>query len=176
MQTLPCLGVYRYDIALMVVLSRCVKAAATSRVDDIGNTVTEKRRQYGEGDATFQAAGGEAGIRRWVDAFYDIMETSPTYSEIWAWHPQDHETSRDKLTRFLCAWTGGPRLYREKYGPISIPSAHRHLAITEQHRDHWLACMAEALERCDYPEELRSYLLTELSVPANRIVQACAQT
>lgn len=138
-------------------------------------TVTDNRTHYGDGDATFQAAGGEAGIRRLIDAFYDIMETSPAYREIWAWHPQDREVSRDKLTRFLCAWTGGPRLFREKYGPISIPNAHRHLPVTERHRDQWLNCMAEALEHCDYPEELRSYLLTELSVPANRIVQACAQ-
>ena len=27
---------------------------------------------YGTEDATFQAAGGESGIRRLVDAFYDV--------------------------------------------------------------------------------------------------------
>ena len=77
---------------------------------------------YGTGDATYQAAGGEAGIRALVDSFYDIMESDPAYREIHAWHPADGQLSRDKLARFLCAWTGGPRLYREKYGPISIPS------------------------------------------------------
>ncbi len=38
---------------------------------------------YGTGDATFRAAGGEAGIRRLVDAFYDIMERDPRYRRIW---------------------------------------------------------------------------------------------
>ena len=39
--------------------------------------MSDKRQNFGEGDATFQAVGGETGIRRLVDAFYDIMETSP---------------------------------------------------------------------------------------------------
>lgn len=128
---------------------------------------------YGEGDATFRAAGGEAGIFRLVNTFFDLMRDTPAYREIWDMHPQDKEVSRDKLARFLCAWTGGPRLYREKYGPISIPPAHAHLKIDARLRDGWLACMGEALQACGYPEDFREYMLVQLGVPAERVRQAC---
>ena len=135
---------------------------------------------YGEGDATYQAAGQEAGVRQLVDTFYAIMGSNAAYKTIWDMHPNtapdDREISRDKLARFLCAWMGGPRLYKEKYGAISIPGVHAHLPITRAEHDQWLACMSEALERQDYPADLRSYLLTQLAVPAGRIVQACAPT
>lgn len=126
-------------------------------------------RSYGDGDATFQAAGGELGIRRLVDDFYDIMGSDPAYATIFHWHPDDVELSRDKLARFLCGWMGGPKRYSEKYGPIAIPLAHRHLNVTDAERDQWLSCMARALDRQDYPEELKSYLRVQLAVPAERI-------
>ena len=128
---------------------------------------------YGEGDATFQAAGGQDGIFTLVNTFYDLMRDTPRYREIWDMHPGDKAVSRDKLARFLCAWTGGPRLYREKYGPISIPPAHAHLQIDARLRDNWLACMGEALEACGYPEDFRTYMLEQLGVPAERVRQAC---
>ncbi len=33
--------------------------------------------QYGTGDASFQAAGGAAGLRQLVDDFYEAMDTIP---------------------------------------------------------------------------------------------------
>ncbi len=132
---------------------------------------TDTLPDYGTGDATYKAAGEEAGIRRLVDCFNDIMGSNQEFQRIWSWHPDNKAVSRDKLARFLCAWTGGPRLYNEKYGPISIPKAHQHLAVTETERDQWLACMAQALAQQPYPQALRDYLLTQLAVPANRIVQ-----
>ena len=125
--------------------------------------------EYGQGDATFHAAGGEAGIRQLVDHFYDIMENNPAYQTIWSWHPEDREISRDKLARFLCGWMGGPRSYNEVYGSISIPGVHAHLKVTTEEMNQWLSCMAEALDRMDFPAELKEYLLVQLSVPANVI-------
>lgn len=126
---------------------------------------------YGDGDATFIAAGGEAGIRRLVDRFYDIMSSDPAFATIWSWHPDDKAQSRDKLARFLCAWMGGPRLFSEKYGPISIPQAHQHLPVTAKERDDWLHCMGLALADQDYPPALVDYLIAQLGVPAERIRQ-----
>lgn len=124
---------------------------------------------YGDGDATFRAAGGQTGIRQLVDDFYDIMESNADYQTIHDWHPSDNEMSRDKLARFLCGWMGGPRLYREKYGSINIPGAHQHLGVTEAERDQWLNCMTEALAKQPYPDSLKQYLRRELAVPAERI-------
>ena len=123
---------------------------------------------YGEGDASFQAAGGEAGIRKLVDDFYDVMDTLPEAQVIRNMHPQTLDVSRDKLARFLCGWLGGPRLFREKYGPISIPLAHQHLAIGVQERDAWLGCMARAVEKQPFDPAFKVYLLEQLAVPAER--------
>ena len=126
---------------------------------------------YGQGDATFQAAGGEAGVRALVDCFYDIMSSDVRFATIWSWHPDDPELSRDKLARFLCAWMGGPRRFSEKYGPISIPKAHQHLPVTEAERDQWLDCMTLALNQQGYPAALVEYLQLQLAVPAGRVLQ-----
>ena len=83
-------------------------------------------------------------------------------------HPDDITESRDKLARFLCGWLGGPKLFREKYGPIQIPKAHRHLEIGPAERDAWLTCMARALEAQPYSEDFKAYMLKEISVPAER--------
>jgi len=124
---------------------------------------------YGVGDASFQAAGGEAGIRRLVDDFYDAMERLPVAATVRAMHPADLTSARDKLARFLCGWMNGPKRYQEKYGPISIPSAHAHLVIDTAARDAWLACMVEALDRQPYPDDFKRYLFRQLSIPAERV-------
>ena len=84
-------------------------------------------------------------------------------------HPANLEVSRDKLSRFLCGWLGGPKRYSEKYGPIQIPRAHVRFAIGAQERDAWLSCMRAALEEESYAEDFKAYLLRELAVPAERI-------
>jgi len=133
------------------------------------NEIEEPQQtRYGEGDATFQAAGGEQGIRKLVSCFYDNMDTIAEAKIIRAMHPEDMAVSRDKLARFLCGWTGGPKLFSEKYGPIKIPVAHRHLDIGTAERDAWLLCMKQALAAQDYPQSLRDYLIKELAVPAER--------
>jgi hemoglobin len=130
---------------------------------------------FGVGDASFQAAGGEVGIRRLVDDFYDAMEREPIASDIRAMHPADLAVSRDKLARFLCGWMNGPNRYREKYGAISIPGAHAHLSIAPRERDAWLLCMEQAIVQQPYSEEFKVYLYSQLMVPANRVVNREAE-
>ena len=124
---------------------------------------------YGQKDASFHAAGGEAGIRVLVDAFYDEMERADYAATVLSWHPKDLEVSRDKLARFLCGWLGGPKLYSEKYGSIGIPAAHAHLDIGLAERDAWLGCMKTAIDQQHYAPEFKKYLLEQLSVPAERV-------
>lgn len=127
---------------------------------------------YGAGDTTYLAAGGEPGIRKLVNDFYDIMSREQRFDTIFGMHPNTGEQSRDKLTLFLCGWAGGPRSYSEKYGPISIPNAHAHLKVGPSERDQWLLCMSEALAKQAYPSDLKRYLIKQLSIPAERIVSA----
>ena len=121
---------------------------------------------FGEGDATLRAAGGEDGVCSLVDHFYTLMERD--YAEIWSMH-ETTELARDKLARFLIGWMGGPRRYHERYGRISIPQVHGHLTVTAAHRDAWLACMRRACEAMGYPAELTTYLIEQLGYPAQRV-------
>jgi len=126
-------------------------------------------RRFGDGDATHQALGGVDAIRRLVEVFYREMDTLPEAARIRALHPSDLTVSIDKLALFLSGWTGGPKLYSEKYGPIKIPIFHQHLPVDEPERDAWLLCMERALDELGYAEDIKSYLLKELFVPAERI-------
>lgn len=46
-------------------------------------------------------------------------------------HPENLEQTRDKLTGFLSGRLGGPRLFSENYGSISISSSHGQWPIDE---------------------------------------------
>jgi hemoglobin len=129
---------------------------------------------YGTGDASFQAAGGEAGLRRLVDNFFDRMGSDERFATIFALHPEDKTVSRDKLARFLCGWLGGPKLYNEKYGSIGIPKAHAHLPIGTAERDQWLTCMSESVAEQPFTPDFRKYLMEQLYVPAEAVRRRCA--
>ena len=128
---------------------------------------------YGTNDASFQAAGGRDGIRRLVDDFYRIMTELPEAATVLSMHPPDLDISRDKLTRFLCGWLGGPKLFSEKYGPIKIPMAHSHLAVGDAEHDGWLLCMEQAIELQPFEKSFAEYLLVQLRVPAGRVLSVC---
>jgi hemoglobin len=124
---------------------------------------------YGIDDASFLAAGKENGIRKLVDDFFDRMGSDPRFEAIHEMHPDDKEVSRDKLARFLCGWLGGPKLYQKKYGGISIPRVHEHLAIATSERDQWLTCMRESVAEQPFDTEFRTYLMEQLFVPAEGV-------
>jgi hemoglobin len=129
---------------------------------------------YGTGDASFQAAGGEADIRQLVDEVFDRMGADARFATIYAMHPEDKDVSRDKLARFLCGWLGGPKRYNEKYGAIGIPKVHALLAIATAERDLWLTCMAETVELQPSAADFKKYLMEQLFVPAEAVRRRCA--
>ena len=124
---------------------------------------------YGIEDTSFLAAGEEAGIRKLVDGFFDRMGSDSRFRAIYDMHPEDKEESRDKLARFLCGWLGGPKLYQEKYGSISIPRVHEHLAIATPERDQWLTCMSETVAEQPFAINFKTYLMEQLFVPAEGV-------
>ncbi|WP_221800338.1 group II truncated hemoglobin [Oceanobacter mangrovi] len=126
---------------------------------------------YGQGDATYQGAGGYEGLERLVNRFYDLMDSLPEVAPLRAMHSPDLSESRIRLTRFLSAWTGGPKLYSQHYGTINIPRAHAHLPVDRETTEQWLMCMDRALVELDYPADFRYYLMAQLRVPAERVLQ-----
>jgi len=133
------------------------------------NTDTPQNRPYGFEDTSFKAAGGFEGIQKLVKSFYQFMDQLTEAKTIRSMHAEDLSLIDDKLTHFLCYWLGGPRQYREKYGPISIPQVHSHLIVNKAERDAWLQCMEKAIELQPYKASFKIYLLEQLALPAERI-------
>lgn len=126
--------------------------------------------EFGIKDNSYIMAGGKPGLEFLVSQFYQQMDTLKQAQKIRHMHPTDLSESEDKLVCFLSGWLGGPKLYKEKYGSISIPRAHQHLLIGETEKDAWLLCMQKALEKTDYSSAFKQYLLTQLAQPASRCV------
>lgn len=103
----------------------------------------------GQEQATpFQQLGGEAGVRRLVDRFYDLMDLEPGFAGLRALHPTPLDGSRDKLYWFLCGWLGGPNHYIERFGHPMLRARHLPYAIGDAERDQWMACMRQAMDEC----------------------------
>ncbi|WP_321347002.1 group II truncated hemoglobin [Halopseudomonas oceani] len=134
--------------------------------------MTQSLPPYGTADASYQAAGGIDGIRLLVDDFYQEMDSWEGAQELRALHAPDLASARAKLTAFLSGWLGGPRLFQQQYGGISIPAFHAKWDVGPELRDQWLECMARAIAKQPYHPTFASYLLEQLRVPANRVVQA----
>ncbi|MEH6575817.1 MAG: group II truncated hemoglobin [Amphritea sp.] len=136
--------------------------------------MSSKSCEYGVGDNSYKMAGELAGLTKLVDEFYDIMNALPESTNIRDMHPSDLTESRKKLVYFLSGWLGGPKLYSENFGKISIPSAHRHLSVGVEESEAWILCMQKAVENQPYEEPFKIYLIEQLRVPAERIRVACS--
>lgn len=115
----------------------------------------------------FELLGGEAGVRKLVDRFYDLMDTLPEAAGIRAMHPEDLSGSRDKLFKFLCGWLGGPPLYTQEYGHPRLRGRHLPFPIGETERDAWLLCMNQALDEMDIDAMMRTHIKQSLRQTAD---------
>lgn len=114
--------------------------------------------------------GGEEGVRKLVDHFYDAMQGLPQAQTVLEMHPADLTLSREKLAAFLTGWLGGPKRYHEKWGPIWIPPAHAHLKIGPAERDSWLLCMQHAIDAMDVAPDFKAHFMKAIAVPAGLVV------
>jgi hemoglobin len=124
---------------------------------------------YSVNDNSYQAAGKVDGITKLVDDFYDHMVAEPEAVNIRSMHPADLSISRQKLSYFLSGWLGAPKLYQKNWGGISIPGAHKHLAVDKEERDAWMLYMTLAVNTQPYGDSFKKYLLEQLFIPADRV-------
>lgn len=106
----------------------------------------------------YHLLGGEEGVRRLATTFYDVMAELPQAAEIRHMHAENMDEIKQKLFEYLSGWMGGPRLYAEKYGTVCLTKPHQPYAINANHRDQWLLCMDEALERVGASEQVKAML------------------
>lgn len=120
----------------------------------------------------YEQMGGEAGIRRLVDRFYDLMDASPEAADIRKLHAASLKASREKLFLYLTGWTGGPPVYVEKYGDPRLRARHLPFPIATRERDQWLWCMDQALSEAEMPDALRDHLRDRLHALADHMRNA----
>ena len=117
----------------------------------------------------YELLGGEEGIRRLVDRFYDLMDTAPEAATIRRLHATSLKASREKLRLFMTGWTGGPPAYVERFGHPRLRMRHFPFAIGVRERDEWLWCMDRALAEQEMPEPVRAHLRERLHALADHM-------
>ena len=115
----------------------------------------------------FDQLGGQPGVRALVDRFYDLMDLEPVLAHLRSLHTTTLDGSRDKLFWFLCGWLGGPDLYTERFGHPRLRARHLPFAIGIAERDHWLACMAQAMDELGIEPTLKSRLSEAFAATAD---------
>lgn len=119
------------------------------------------------GSTLYEQIGGDATLRRLVEAFYPIVKQHPDLGPLF---PDDLRPVMEKQRRFLTQFFGGPPLYSDLYGHPMMRARHLPFPITRERADAWLDCMRRALEAIGMEPSLRQVLLERLSGPAYHFV------
>ena len=106
----------------------------------------------------YELLGGETGVRKLVDRFYDLMDASPEAAQIRSIHPKSLKQSREKLFMFLSGWSGGPQLYIESRGHPALRMRHAPFSIGETESSQWAWCIHKALDEMEIDAAVRDYL------------------
>ena len=120
--------------------------------------------------STYERIGGDAGLKKLVDVFYDAMETLPEARKIRDLHPKDLRSSREKLYMFLSGWMGGPERYMAAFGHPRLRARHMPFPVGEEERDQWLMCMQIALDALDIDTMMKQQLLASFTQTANHMM------
>jgi len=97
-------------------------------------------------------------VRELVERFYDLMELEPAYAQLRSVHGSSLVSAREKLYLFLSGWLGGPALYTDRFGHPMLRARHLPFAIGATERDQWMACMIQAMEEVEVPQDLSQAL------------------
>lgn len=115
----------------------------------------------------YERIGGEKAVRQLVEHFYQIMSETPQTDVIRKLHPEDIQSSENKLFWFLSGWLGGPQLYVEKFGHPRLRARHLPFSIGIEERDQWLYCMAQALKKMDLEPLFAEQLIASFAQTAD---------
>ena len=110
----------------------------------------------------YQRIGGEAGLRRFTQRMYALMDSLPEAAAVRALHPEELSGSEQKLFEFLSGWLGGPPLFTERHGPPRLRARHLPFAIDMDAVSGWLACFHQSMQENVDDAELREFLWSRI--------------
>jgi hemoglobin len=122
-----------------------------------------------EQESLYEQIGGEVSVRKFVNLFYDFMDTLPEAGRIRSMHAVDLSESRMKLFEYYSGWFGGPPLFVDKYGHPRLRARHNHVSIGVEDRDAWQLCLYKALAEMNFSPALESALLEKIKPMADHM-------
>lgn len=98
----------------------------------------------------FDHAGGNDALHRVEELFYTKVLADPILSTLFRERRPHHV---DHLTWFTAESFGGPDRFTRELGFQHIIDVHRHLKITDQQRDRFVALYLEAIDEAGLPDD-----------------------
>ena len=104
-------------------------------------------------ETLYDHAGGDAGLRKLVEAFYSSIFEDPILQPVFGVPVASHV---DHLTAFLAEEFGGPSRYSDELGGFpAIVAVHRGRHITEEQRQRFVALFNAAIDRVGFASDTR---------------------
>jgi hemoglobin len=96
--------------------------------------------------------GGRAAFRRWLDAFYDLVERDPDLAPLFGGTVS--EEHRDHVTTWWVEVMGGPAQYTAEHGGYErMLARHAGLSITEHQRLRFVTLLSQAADVAELPAD-----------------------
>ncbi|NUO58135.1 MAG: globin [Hamadaea sp.] len=118
----------------------------------------------------YEQFGGEPTFRKLVDAFYAGVADDPLLRPMYP--EEDLGPARDRLTKFLMQYWGGPTTYSEERGHPRLRMRHAPYTVDAEARDAWLKHMRVAVDSLGLEPELEQTLWDYLERAAFFMVNA----
>ncbi len=122
----------------------------------------------------YDRLGGDVGVRRLVDAFYDIVEHEPDGELVHRLHVGRFgmDLVRQAQFEFLCGFLGGPQYYVQRMRRSNLRRMHEHLSFGPAEGKAWLTCMTRAMDGLGLEPDLQGRLTTAFRKAVEMLVAA----
>ena len=101
-------------------------------------------------ETLYEHADGDDGLHRLEELFYAKALAAPVLKTLFTKRVPTHV---DHLTWFTAESFGGPDRFSRELGFQYIIDVHRHLNITDEQRDRFVAAYLEALDEAGLPND-----------------------
>jgi hemoglobin len=98
----------------------------------------------------YEHARGDEGLHRLEELFYEKALADPVLKHVFTERKPTHV---EHLTWFTAESFGGPDRFTRRLGFQYIIDVHRHLKITDEQRDRFVALYMEALDEAGMPDD-----------------------
>ena len=98
----------------------------------------------------YEHAGGDEGLHRLEELFYTKALADPVLRTLFSERRPHHV---EHLTWFTAETFGGPDRFTRELGFDHIIQVHRHMEITDEQRERFVALYLEALDEAGLPDD-----------------------